>query len=126
MERPVNRIKRAQKESLLLHEIAQLFLERALEDSELKNLFVNRIVLSESGSICTVFFYSSLGHEEFDRVFGQLKLYKPSMRKALSQKIKGRYTPDLIFRFDDQLKKQLEIEALIERVKAEDDSRYSE
>lgn len=124
MEKPVKRIRKAQKESLLLHEVAQLFLERSLEDPELKNLFVNRVSLSDEGGVCTIYFYATMGREEFERVFDRLKLYKPSLRKALSQRIPGRYTPQLIFRFDDQLKKQLEIEELIERVKAEDDSRY--
>lgn len=125
MEKPVKKIRKAQKESLFLHEVARLFLEQSMEDSELRNLFVNRVSLSDAGGVCEIYFYSSLGRQEFDRVFDRLKLYKPSLRKALSSRIASRYTPDLIFRFDDQLKKQLEIEELIERVKAEDDSRYS-
>ena len=96
-----------------------------MEDPELKNLYINRISLSDKGGMCTVYFYSSLGEEEFDRVFEQLKLYKPSLRKAIAVRVPNRYTPDLFFKFDEQLKKQLEIEYLIERVKA-DDSKYSQ
>lgn len=125
MEKPINTIKRAQKESLYLREISQLFLNVTRENSIFKDLFISRVALSESGSVCTVYFYSSLGREEFERLLEDLKLYKPSLRKALSSRIASRYTPEIIFKFDDQLKKQLEIEELIERVK-EDDARYSE
>jgi ribosome-binding factor A len=123
MESPVKSIRKAQKESLLLREIAQLFNVIANEDPELINLYINRVSLSETGGMAEVFFYSSLGREEFERVFQQLKLYKPSLRKAIAQNIQGRYTPDIRFRFDDQLKKLLAIEELIERVK-EQDARY--
>lgn len=125
MEKSVSTIKRAQKESLYLREIANLFLELTRETTLFKDLFINRTELSESGSVCVVYFYSSLGRAEFDRVFADLKLYKPSLRKALSKKISSRYTPEIIFKFDDQLKKQLAIEELIERVKI-DDARFTE
>lgn len=124
MESPVKSIKKAQKESLLLREIAQLFNVIANEDQELKNLYINRVALSDNGGMAEVFFYSSLGREEFERVFQQLKLYKPSLRKAIADRIPGRYTPDIRFRFDDQLKKLLAIEELIEQVK-EHDARYT-
>ena len=119
MKKTRDPVKKAQKESLLLREISQLFLEKALEDPELKDLFINRVSLSNDKSSCIVYFYSGLGKAEFERVFEHLKLYKPSMRKALASDIKGRYVPQIIFRYDDQLKKQLEIENLIESVKSE-------
>lgn len=125
MERPVKNIKKAQRESLLLKEIAQLFLEKSIEDPELHNVFINRIELSPDGGVCTIYFYGSSGKEAFTTVLEKLKLYKPSLRKAIAARINARYTPELIFRFDEQLKKQLEIEELIERVKAED-ARYSD
>jgi ribosome-binding factor A len=112
-------VKKAQKESLLLREISQLFLEKSMEDSELKNLFVNRVSLSSNKSTCFVFFYSGLGKAEFERVFEHLKLYKPSMRKSLSKSIQGRYVPQIVFQYDEQLQKQLEIENLIESLKSE-------
>jgi ribosome-binding factor A len=125
MEKPVKSIKKAQRESLLLKEIAQLFLEKSFEDPELKSIFINRVELSDDGGICTIYFYSSQGKEAFEQALDKLKLYKPSLRKAIASRINTRYTPELIFRFDDQLKKQLEIEELIERVRA-DDARYSD
>ena len=125
MESPVKSIRKAQKESLLLREIANLFNVIANEDPELKNLYINRVALSDNGGMAEVFFYSSLGREEFERVFERLKLYKPSLRKAIADRVPGRYTPDIRFRFDDQLKKLLAIEELIEQVK-EQDARYAQ
>lgn len=120
--KPANSIiKKAQRESLLLREISQLFLEKSLEDTELQNLFINRVELSNDKSTCYVFFYSSLGKEVFDRLFPHLKLYKPSLRKALASRIGGRYVPQIYFKFDDKLKKQLDIEHLIEKVSSENE-----
>lgn len=117
---PVKSIKKSQKESLYLKEIGQLFLEVTIEQPDFRNIFINKVVLSDDGGICFVYFYSLLGKAEFERVFDQLKLYKPSMRKALASRIAGRYTPNIVFKYDDQLKKQLDIEELIERVKNND------
>ena len=123
MESPVKNIKKAQRESLLLREIAQLFMSQTFEDPELKNVYVNRVELSDNGGTCTIYFYSSLGQDEFKRALEFLKLYKPSLRKALAMRINARYTPEVVFRFDAQLEKTLGIEHLIERVKA-NDARY--
>lgn len=125
MERPVKNIKKAQRESLLLKEIAHLFLEKSFEDPELKSIFINRVELSPNSGMCTVYFYSSEGKEAFEKALERLKLYKPSLRKSIASRINARYTPEIVFRFDEQLKKQLEIEELIERVKTHD-ARHSD
>lgn len=110
-------VKRAQKESLLFREISQLFLQASMDDSRLQGLFVNRVHLSPDKSMCSVYFYSAQGEQYFKELLHTLTLYKPSMRKALAATIRGRYVPDLIFKFDKQFEKQQRIEALIEQVR---------
>ena len=116
----VRDIKKAQRESILLKKIAELFMQVAMDDIRLHDIYVNRTELSPSRGMCTVYFYSPLGKKHFDELLEVLKLYKPSLRKAVSQTLDSRYTPDLMFRFDEQHEKALKIEALLEKVKSED------
>lgn len=113
-------IKKAQKEALLLREIASLIWQIAADDSRLQDIFVNRVELSPDKSRCYIFFYTPLGLDKFQELLSILILYKPSLRSAIAQRIQARYTPELVFKFDEQLEKQQRIDALLEKVKAED------
>jgi len=115
----VRDIKKAQKESLLLKEISQFFLQLMLDDKELEGLSISRVKLSDDKSICTVFFYTPAGPEGFKEKLPQLILYKPSLRKALSQDLALRRTPDLKFKFDNVVEKQIKIEQLLDKIKTE-------
>jgi len=112
-------VRRAQKESLYYKEISKLFLQVTLEDKNLSGLHVNKVVLSPDKSVCNVLFYSEDGHDHFKQRLQDLILYKPSLRKALSQAIKSRYTPELKFKYDTQFEKQQKIEKLFDRLKVE-------
>lgn len=107
-------IKRAQKESVLMRLVAEVFLRAALDDPQIAGLVVNRVGLSPDKSICTVYFYSPEGKHYFDERLETLKLYKPSVRKAIAHGVQSRYTPDVIFRYDEQLERQHKIETLID------------
>lgn len=118
----VSSIKKSQKEALLFRSISELFRETTLEDKNLANLFVNRVKLSDDKSVCTIFFYCAGGLTEFKEKLSTLILYKGSLRRALARMISSRYTPELVFKFDDQYEKQQRIEGLLEKVKGEDSS----
>jgi len=113
-------LKRAQKESLLRKELSKLFLNIKQDDSRFADIFINRIKLSSDKSVIHVFFYTHDGHEHFKERLSLLILYKPSMRKALSQLIPSRYTPEIIFKYDTTFEKQCKIEQLLDKVKEED------
>lgn len=113
-------VKKAQKESLLFRAIAQLFTQTMLDDKKLQGLFINRVKLSDDKGVCTVYFYTTGGLADFKEKLQTLILYKPSMRHALAKSINSRYTPELIFKFDDQFEKQQRIEGLLEHVKGEE------
>lgn len=120
MTSSVSNVKRAQKESLFFREISQLFQRTAMDDPRLQGIFVNRVQLSPDKGLCTIYFYTSRGEDYFNELLHVLTLYKPSLRKALASAIKGRYVPDLIFKFDKQFEKQQRIEELIESVRVKD------
>jgi ribosome-binding factor A len=110
-------IKRAQKESLLLHVFSELLLQITLDDSRIQGIYVNRVKLSSDKSVCTIFFYTPDGPDTFNEKLGYLLLYKPSLRKAIAQAIPSRYVPELVFKFDDQFEKQQRVDELLDRIK---------
>jgi|SRR5581483_11297454 len=112
-------IKQAQKESYFFREIAQLFMQIAMDEPRLNGIFINKVTLSPDGGICYVLFLSSQGKEFFESRLPLLILYKPSLRTALAKTSHGRYTPNLIFRYDEGHEKTEKINALIDHLKKE-------
>jgi len=115
----VRELKRAQKEALIRKEFSKLFLNIKLEDPELSDLYINRVKLSSDKSVASIFFYIDGGQNVFNEKLRKLILYKPSLRKALSRLIESRYTPQIVFKYDKALEKQLEIEKLLDKVTKE-------
>lgn len=116
-------IKRAQKESLLLREISNMYHTISMDDNRLGGLFVNRVELSTDRGWVTVYFYTLDGYEKFEEQLEILKLYKPSIRKGLASEIKGRYVPDLKFAYDAKFEKQQRLELAMAQAAQELDQR---
>lgn len=115
--KPVDRIKKARREAQLMRVISRLLVLQAADDPELHGFSVTRVELNADNSICSVFFYGEGGEELFKQKLNYFKLYKPSLRAAIAQEISSRYTPNIVFRFDDQFEKQMAIERLLDTVK---------
>ena len=113
-------IKKNQKESLFLKEISKLFYQAALDDKKLQELYISRVQLSKDKGICFVFFFSPKGEADFNEKLHDLKLYKPSLRKAIASTIKGRYAPEIVFRYDNEFEKQSKLEELLDKIKEKD------
>jgi ribosome-binding factor A len=60
--------------------------------------------------------YENLSHETYQKAFERLKLYKPSIRKELAEKLNQRHTPDIKFLFDESKEKQYKIEKLLDKI----------
>lgn len=119
---PVKTIKQSQRESQFMRAIAELLRETALDDSRLQGVFPHRVHLSPDGKICFVYFYTPEGEEHFQEILEVLKLYRPSLRKALAQRLNRRYTPELLFKYDTLFEKQEKLEQLFEKIKADPSS----
>ncbi len=119
---PVNVIKRNQKEAQLFRVISSLLQTTARDDDNLKDITITRVSLSSDKSTCIVFFLNVLDSQtqplksNLDKL-DFLKAYTPSIRKALSKQIKGRYVPKIRFRFDDKFEKQQTVEHLLDKIK---------
>ncbi|MBD3273187.1 30S ribosome-binding factor RbfA [Candidatus Dependentiae bacterium] len=113
--KPVNR-KREQKTSLFFHEISSLIQKLSLDEPALSKVFVTRVRLSNDYKICFVYFSTYTDKKEFEDALEVLKLYKPSLRKALAQRISGKYTADLVFLYDKAKDKERKINKLLDEV----------
>jgi ribosome-binding factor A len=116
----VKPIKLSQKESLLLREISSLFIKTSADDPRLVRLTITRVSLSSDKSSCSVYFYTPGGLQEFKELLELLKLYRSSLRTALAKSIKARYTPQLIFKYDEQLEKETKMNQLLDSIKSKD------
>lgn len=119
MSKQQQEIKRAQKESYFFREIAKFYLQITIDEPRLQGLYINKISLSADGGICTVLFLASNGRSEFEEKLPTLILYKPSLRSALAKTSQSRYTPNLIFRYDEDQEKVDKINRLIDKLKDE-------
>jgi len=117
----IRELKRAQKESLIKKEFSKLFLQIKLEDPDIADLFINRVVLSSDKSVASIFFYVDGGQDVFKQKLKKLILYKPSLRKALSRLIESRYTPQIVFKYDKAFERQCGVEKLLDQVKDRDE-----
>src|SRR3990167_2868136 len=115
----LSKIKHSQRESLLLHTIAPLFMQIMQDEPQLAGFTITRAELSPKKNSCVIFFHTLGGIKEFEDKRKILVLYKPSLRQALSKSIHGRYTPELRFAYDAQLDKQRRIDDLIDKLKEE-------
>ena len=111
-------IKRAQKESQLHRILSEIFLELVLEEPRLTGIYINKVVLSKDKSCCTILFFCA-DQQQFRDSFETLILYKPSMRKAIAQKMASRYVPELRFAFDKKCGRQQKLEAALHQVSKE-------
>jgi len=112
-------IKRAQKESQFFRVLSSFFLKVTGEEPRLRSMTLSRVKLSPDKGSCSLYFYTPEGPEKFSELLPILILFKGSLRKAVSQEIPGRYTPELFFKFDETFEKQQRIETLLEKVKVE-------
>ena len=114
-------IKREQKTSLFMREISSLIQRISPDEPTLIKVFVTRVELTDDYSRCYVYFSTYFGREDFDEALKILKLYKPSIRKALASTIMSRHTPDLVFLYDETKEKERKINDLLDKVKKEDE-----
>lgn len=113
-------IKRNQKESLIFRIVSGLYMQASMEDKDVAGLMPTRASLSSDKSGCIIMFYDPSGIDSFKQKLERLKLYKPSIRKALADEMKSRYVPEIKFVFDAQFEKEQKINELLDKVKEED------
>ena len=117
INRRIQDIKRAQKESFLFREVSTHLAQLFAENKDLNSMVPTRVKLSPDKGRCTIFFTVPGGEQEFKEKLQTLILYKPSLRSALAKSMQSRYTPDITFKYDAVLEKARHIDDLLDSLK---------
>ena len=119
---PAPSIKKEQKKAFILKEVSAFVRQVTAEEPSLIPLFVTRIELSRDTGVCYVYFSTYTDRVAFEDGLKILKLYKPSMRKALADAMRSRYVPQLVFRYDEAKEKERRITGLLDEIQQEESS----
>ena len=109
-------VRKEQRKSFYLREISSFYQQIALDEPVLSGFFITRAELSADGGICYIYFANYVEGKDFKEALETLKLYKPSMRKALAQSGHGRYVPNLIFKLDEVKGKQRRVDDILDTI----------
>jgi ribosome-binding factor A len=121
-------VKRERKKSLFLRELSVFVDTISQEQPALREVYLSRLELSADGGICYLYFAAIApmsdaqpvsAEDRYKAALEVLKLYRPSIRKALAQALQARYTPDLIFMFDEKREQIDRINELLDQVQQE-------
>lgn len=120
-------VKRERKKSLFLRELSAFIDVIAEEQPAIREVYLSRIELSADGGICYLYFAAiapvngdeTAAKERFLAALEVLKLYKPSLRRNLAAGLQARYTPELMFLFDENREKINRINELLDQVSQE-------
>lgn len=117
-------VKRERKKSMYLRELSALIDTIAEEQLAVREVYLSRLELSADGGICYLYFAAIApmnaeqpgAEERYVQALDVLKLYRPSLRKALAHGLQARYTPELMFLFDEKREKLDRINELLDKV----------
>ena len=116
----VHDIKREKKKSLFFREMSSLVQSISQDELAVAGVYVTRVELSADTGICFVYLSTFKEKEYFDKALDILKLYKPSMRSELSNRICSRYTPNIVFKYDEAKEKERHMHDILDKIKEDD------
>ena len=114
-------VERSVRVNELAKRVVSTILQREYAHTKLGWVTVSRVVVSKDLQHARVFFTVLGTDEDEQRVMNRLQADKAHLRFLLGNTIRLRYTPELIFEVDEELKKAMRIDRLLEE--AQIDSR---
>jgi ribosome-binding factor A len=118
VSKSLRNIKHAQRESHFKRELAQLLQQIAADDAQLRDMFITRVALSANGGSLAIYLTLLEPNEEKLTVkLRHLVLYKPSLRSSLAKNHHSHHIPELVFKIDEQVKKQQRIDQIFDELK---------
>lgn len=114
-------IKREKRKKLYLRELSVIIQALAQQESAVADVYITRVEFSADTGICFIYFSSFLadGKTTYEKALAVLKLYKGSIRKELAHSVNARYTPELVFEYDEKKEKERRINDLLDQVQEE-------
>jgi ribosome-binding factor A len=112
--------KRSEKVADLIHKEISEMLVKTIKDPRIGFVTITRVTVSEDCRNAKVYFSVAGTHEERERSMEGLSSAKGYIRKELGQRIRLRYTPEIIFKFDPSIEYSIHIGEVIRHLKREE------
>ena len=114
--------KRSDKVADLIHKEISEMLVKTIKDPRIGFVTITRVAVSEDCRSAKVYFSVAGTLEERERSTQGLSSAKGYVRKELGRRIRLRYTPEIIFKFDPSIEYAIHIEEVIRHLKKDEET----
>jgi len=114
--------KRSEKVADLIHKEISEMLVKTIKDPRIGFVTITRVAVSEDYRSAKVYFSVTGTVEERQRSMEGLNSAKGYVRKELGRRIRLRYTPEIIFKFDPSIEYAIHIGEVIRHIKGEEET----
>ncbi len=111
--------KRSEKVADLIHKEISEMLLKSIKDPRIGFVTITRVAVSEDCRSARVYFSVAGGAQERERSMEGLTSARGYVRRELGRRIRLRYTPEIIFRFDPSIEYAVHIGEVIRQLKRE-------
>jgi ribosome-binding factor A len=106
---------------LIQKEISEMLL-RTVKDPRIGFVTITRVIMSEDCRLAKVYFSVAGTEEEKERSLEGLDSAKGYVRKELGRRVRLRYTPEIIFKFDSSVEYAIHIGEVIRDLRKGEES----
>jgi ribosome-binding factor A len=114
--------KRSEKVADLIHKEVSEMLMKTVKDPRIGFVTITRVAVSEDCRSAKVYFSVAGTLEERERSTQGLSSAKGYVRKELGRRIRLRYTPEIIFKFDPSIEYAIHIGEVIRHLKKDEET----
>jgi ribosome-binding factor A len=114
--------KRSEKVADLIHKEISEMLVKTIKDPRIGFVTITRVTVSEDYRSAKVYFSVAGTVEEREKSMEGLNSAKGYVRKELGRRIRLRYTPEIIFKFDPSIEYAIHIGEVIRHIKGEEET----
>jgi ribosome-binding factor A len=114
--------KRSEKVADLIRKEISEMLVKTIKDPRIGFVTITRVAVSEDYRSAKVYFSVAGTVEERQRSMEGLNSAKGYVRKELGRRIRLRYTPEIIFKFDPSIEYAIHIGEVIRHIKGEEET----
>jgi ribosome-binding factor A len=112
--------KRSEKVADLIHKEISEMLVKTIKDPRIGFVTITKVTVSEDCRSAKVYFSVAGTQEEKERSMEGLNSAKGYVRKELGRRIRLRYTPEIIFKFDPSIEYAIHIGEVIRHLYGEE------
>ncbi len=114
--------KRSEKVADLIHKEVSEMLMKTVKDPRIGFVTITRVAVSEDCRSAKVYFSVAGTLEERERSTQGLSSAKGYVRKELGRRIRLRYTPEIIFKFDPSIEYAIHIGEVLRHLKKDEET----